>query len=408
MIEDITKERVLNFTGKDSIFVKLTHSPKDYIEQIKKMDHEITLVQTNSTHTKDFYDELREMVKYCSDRVCIKNCEIMGETPNKEEFFDGEQIIDKLISEVDSEWNTKQKAAFIHYKMGKILSYVADFKYIENDCLSKTVNDSRNMWISLANGKSVCNGIVNINRSILSRLGIESEELSSKGHSYLFVKTEDGNIITDPTWDLEGTLYDCRPNFFGRTYEDLRKIDRWTTSHKLENPPEDVIEIDDKELREIYHSIGLTNEDKTFFAPLLRLTENINSREICDKSERVNEFLTQYMDEFKEESTHISESISMLGLCMKEIGIDFVNLRCVYLKEDTNCEKPIMVFHSGEEGLSDKIFIFPRDEKGKLQEQKIVDFDEKYKIHSEDTREPFWKMYMDKSSISKEENNREL
>ena len=141
----------------------------------------------------------------------------------------------------------------MHYKIGELISYAPDFNFNGMFVNSENSTDTRNIWKSLVNGKSVCNGITSIVRNILSRVGISTKELSSDTHSFLLVETEDGNIIIDPTWDLKNTLYGARPMYFGKTYEQLREQEQGlSNAHKLKYPPENVIEIPEEELREIF------------------------------------------------------------------------------------------------------------------------------------------------------------
>ena len=391
MVEDITNEKVLDFTGeKSTIYMKLEHSPEEYIDQIDKMDHPIVLIEVNGKEPQKFYEGLRELVKHCDDNVCIKNLEVM-EIPNKKEFLKGEQIIEDILKEVNPDWNAKQKIAFVHHKMGKIVSYCPDFKYACQDNSFSITENTRIMWNALSSGIGVCNGIAHINMSILSRLGIDSEFLNGKAHEYLCIKTDEGNIITDPTWDLFRTLYDGRPNYFGRTYEDIIESEKPFTAHVVKNPPDNVISIPEDEMREIFHSIGLTDEERKFPAPILQL---VNQIEETDKSKRIDDFFKLYMESFKEESTHICESIDMLEACMCDLQVNKVSFRCVYRKEDVECKEPILIFHSGDEELKDNVYIFPGKTEDCLKMMKVNEFDHNYKIHNRDERIPFWREYM--------------
>ena len=37
------------------------------------------------------------------------------------------KIIEDVISQINPDWSVKQKLAFLHYKMGELISYVPDF-----------------------------------------------------------------------------------------------------------------------------------------------------------------------------------------------------------------------------------------------------------------------------------------
>ena len=405
MIEDISNRKVLNFTGLyKTIFGELKYSPRKYVEQVK--NHPIAVIMVKSSNSQEFYDSLKELVRYCDNNVCIKNLEV-ADIPNKEDFFKGEEIISKFIAGINPEWSQMQKAAYVHHHVAKIISYIPD-EIFSSDYYKLNVNNYLKItWNALSNGMSVCNGISNLTMSILGRLGIESEELHGRMHSFLLVKTDEGNIITDPTWDLARNLYDAKPYYFGRSYEDIRKNDGFENAHLLDNPPENLRVLSEQELRELYHSIGLTGEDRRFPCHIAEIMQQIKQMQDMNKKQKTEEFFKLYMERYREESTHLCESIKMLVQCLHGIGIDRINMRCVYTKDDVDCKNPIMVFHSGEDELADSVYVFPKRENEDLKTIDINEFDKKYKIHSNDKRAPFWKAYLTKDIQSREESEKE-
>jgi hypothetical protein len=263
-MENIIGESIISFEDDSmGLFTVLQGSPKLYIEQAKQSD-ELSSIRVQMTASKQFYDELRELVQNCNDNIKVTND--IGEA-SKTEFLLGEEIIDKILEGINPEWSIMQKAAYVHYQMGKIYSYMPDFSNARKGNY-QVEQDTRSLWKSLLKGFSVCNGIADANVNILSRLGINTKILNSRTHTYILIETEDGNIITDPTWDLARTLYDAKPICFGRSYETMRKMDGVYESHLVDEPPQGVIEIDESDLREIYHSIGLTDDDRNFRVPL--------------------------------------------------------------------------------------------------------------------------------------------
>lgn len=217
---------------------------------------EFTRVQVREDDGSEFYQDLLECVKNCNSRITIANG-IMGNA-SKEEFLQGEEIIKKVLEEISPNWSAKQKVAFVHYKMGELVSYIPDFNFNGMYANSQTTTDSRNIWKSLVTGKSVCNGITSIARNIMARIGINTKELDSGTHTFILAQVKEGNIIIDPTWDLRRSLYGARPMYFGKTYEQIRSIEtELSNAHKLEKPLGNVLEISDEELREIYHSLRI-------------------------------------------------------------------------------------------------------------------------------------------------------
>lgn len=403
MIENITNEKVLDFTGeKSGTFVKLTHSPEEYIEQVKKMENTPTLIKINIKNSQKFYEGLKKLVKECDDNVCIKNID-KGRIniPNKNEFLKSEEIIDTILSEVNPEWSTKQKVAYVHYKMGEIVSYYPDWNFAKQYNDAKNEENLRNTPSVLSNGLGVCDGITFANMSILSRLGIDSEAINAKNHTYLCVKTEEGNIITDPTWDLFLGLFKGKPMYFGKDYNELIASEGTFSTHLAEKPPENVLSISEQELRGIYTSIGIAGKDGKFPVPIMKLVDKVNdNRNLQNKKDKLEAFFSGLYDEngenFRKECYHTCEFMDILGPCISRLEIGKFDYRCVYKKDDIKCEKPILIFHSGEEELRDNIYLFPKKDGESLECMDIKEFDEKFKIHNNDNSTPFWEKYIDK------------
>lgn len=393
----------LAFSQKEQLSVDATikGNPEEYIDVAKKAT-ELEYIRVEANENKKYYDSLTEFIKNCNEKVEIAN-NVVGKA-NKNEYLKGEEKINQIISEIDPKWSTKQKSAYLHYKMGEILSYAPDFNFNEKNTHSKEIYDVRNIWKSLSEGKSVCNGITKIEKNILSRLGIESEELSSGSHAFLLIKTEEGNIITDPTWDLANSLYKARPMYFSVTYEELRKREMGiSNAHKLEKQPENVIEISSKELRDIYKSIGLTTKEGTFPLPILDEIEKINAKPNATKEEKIQTFLKMFPEKFPEEAKHLAETRSMLETCINELGIenDKIKTKFVYSKSDINSERPYLMVHINSKEMKDQIQILNAEE-NKFSEIELQEFDKEYKVHNFDTAKPFWKQYMQEKEEIKE------
>lgn len=366
----------------------------DYLEDCVR-------IQISETETGEIYKELANVVRNYDGKIVVANG-IMGKA-TKEEFLKGEEVIDEIVAEINPEWSKKQKAAYVHYKMGELITYAPDFHFV-----GKYANDftagTRNIWKSLADGKSVCNGITSIQRNILARVGVNTRELSSDTHSFLLVETEEGNIITDATWDLSNTLFKARPMYFGKTYEQLREPERnLSNAHKLENPPDNVIGISDEELREIYHSIGLTNEDRTFRYPIFEKFNAVNSQEFDNLEQKIDAFLDMFTQNFSEEATHLSESRTMLERCIYEFGIDPKDLttKFVYTKDDESCEEPYLAFHINDEKMKNQIKLLDSKER-QFKDIQLKEFDQEYTVHNLDTVKPFWKRYLEERQESQQ------
>ena len=401
--EELKKVKWLSFRNEKSILddVHITGNPMDYLDLAEKLES-LKFIKVEGTSNAEFYKAFTEFVRKCNEKVKISTDDFSY--VDKENFLQGKKKIEKILTEIKPYWSTKQKLAFVHYIMGQIVSYVPDFKFINYYTDTPLGEDARNIWKAVNSGLSVCNGITSIQRNILSRIGIKTRELSSGTHSFLLTETEQGNIISDATWDLENTLYEARPQYFGVTYEELRKREEGiSNAHRLKDIPENVIEISEEELREIYHSIGLTNEDRRFKFPILTETQKIKEKGYYTVDIKLDDFFNMFSEKFSKEATHLSETRFLLEGAISELGISInqISSRFVYNKDDINSEKPYLVFHISEGSLEDKMILLKPEEKT-FKKFDIKEFDEYYKVHKNDTSEPFWKKNRE-SGIQKEE-----
>ena len=378
---------------EDFFYITVSGDPSQYIDIASKCD-ELSYVLLDNARDSNYYKSIAEFFLKSNDTVKIVNGPVGKAT--KEEFFRSEEKIEEVVSRINLGWTTKQKASFVHYEIGKMISYTPDFCFSGKYLGDKATNDARNIWKSLDNGFSVCNGIATLERNILSRVDVKTQELSSGTHAFVLIETEEGNIISDPTWDLANTLFDARPEYFGKTYEELQEIDGpLSKAHRLEQIPENVVQISDAELREIYYSIGLATEDRKFKLPILDKLEEIEAQHFETDKEKVDALLQMFTENFSKEVTHLSESRTMLENCMTTLGIDRKNIttKFVYLKEDLVSENPYLCIHINGEEMTGSIACLNIEEM-RFKNIQIKEFDELYKTHEEDTREPFWKKYL--------------
>jgi len=331
--------------------VSIVGNLKDYIEVIRNAER-LRSVYISEIGDINYYGACRELMKNANNNVRVMS-NVIGKA-SKKEFFEAEKIIDEVVREINLEWTVKQKLAYVHYKMGELVSYYPDFNFV--GLYKENAEDTRSIWKSIVKGRSVCNGVVMITRNILSRVGVKTQELSSGYHSFLLTQTDEGNIITDPTWDLSKTLFQARPIYFGKTYKQLREIDGpFGESHKLEEEPENVIEITEEELRDVYHSIGLTDDERKFKMPILEKLNSINGQQFQSVKDKVDAFFNMFTKDFQKEASHLSETRSMLESCLCELGIDIdkVKTRFVYSKDDEDYKKPILALHINVDGCEE-------------------------------------------------------
>ena len=401
---DIKKLTYINFTDDNSSFlnVQIDGNPGEYID-VARQAKNLNFLLIPKMESIEYYKGLQEFVRNCRKGIKVKY-DFLGEA-DRDEFLKAESIIDEVLECINPNWSTKQKIAFIHYKMGKIISYIPDSNYNTISDSHITITGTRNLWNALSSGKSICRGITSIEQNILFRIGIQTKELSSGIHSYLLIVTEEGNIITDATWDLANTLFDAKPYYFGVTYDELVGQEKdIANSHRLKNPPQSVIRISDEELRNIYYSIGIIGEDFKFPLPILKRLQEINLGNYQSLKEKVTAFFKMFIDEFPNELTHLSETRGMLQQWITELGIDSRRIitKFVYSKKDIQCTNPYLVVSIDTEEMRDFVFLLDA-EKSKFEEIGIEELDNNYMVNRFDTSRPFWKKYFKKEKIKNQE-----
>jgi len=189
----------------------------------------------------------------------------------------------------------------------------------------------------------------------------------------------------------------CQPMYFGKTYEQLREQERMlSNAHKLEQPPENVIEISEDELREIYYTLGYAKEDRTFIFPILDRVTEINGNRYENTKEKLSAFFTMFTKEFSKEATHLSETRTILESCLYELGIDprDLNTKFIYKKDDNDCNNPYLSLLINDEQQREQLVYCLDLDIMQFRSMDVTDLDNKYKIHDLDTANPFWKKYL--------------
>lgn len=198
------------------------------------------------------------------------------------EYIVGEKWIDSVIDNINPNYSKAQKLAIIDNAIGKMASYSPDFGTEVFD-----VSDSRALWKIIASGYGVCNGLANLEKYMLARVGIDSEVISSGSHAFLKIKdielpfadgsVQRGDTIVDATWNLMNHRFGSFPNNFCISYEQARKNDidlegRDHNSHKNDKELQDVtLGLDEQSLRQLFSSVGIADKDGEF--PVKNLIE---------------------------------------------------------------------------------------------------------------------------------------
>ena len=150
--------------------VEIYGNPADYLDVARKAK-DLKCINLRPDQDAEFFKGLKKFVDQIDYDVKLCSNTIFDCT--KDEFYNGEKIIESVISEMDPNWNAKQKLAFVHYKMGELVTYYPDYNSQAVPPASDSIPATRNIWKALSDGVSVCNGITEIERSILSRVGVD-------------------------------------------------------------------------------------------------------------------------------------------------------------------------------------------------------------------------------------------
>lgn len=377
--------------------VEIYGNPADYLDVARKAK-DLKCINLRPDQDAEFFKGLKKFVDQIDYDVKLCSNTIFDCT--KDEFYNGEKIIESVISEMDPNWNAKQKLAFVHYKMGELVTYYPDYNSQAVPPASDSIPATRNIWKALSDGVSVCNGITEIERSILSRVGVETQNLSSGTHSFLLTKTDEGNIISDATWDLVFTKFKCRPQFLGLSYEQIRKKDGiLSNAHKLKSIPENVISLSREEIVELYNSMGFLGNKKDFKTPVLQILSDLKN-EYPDLNERISAAFTSLGNTFPNNMSSLSEVQQMMSYIVQWLGMNYNDFKTTYIYQsgDKKFEKTNLLFRL--DGEDDQTFFKILDPETRafrdITEKELV---EQYRLHINSKEEPFWSNNHEKNHV---------
>ena len=238
--------------------------------------------------------KLMKLIVLCPE---IDISDYLGTTSSTgREYINGEAWIQTVIQGINQDWTNIQKIAYVDHAIGRRISYSPDAQTEVSD-----ESKIRSLWKIIDTGYGVCNGIAQIEKYILDRLGIESERVSSGNHNFLKLKnveisnsdgtTKRGDTILDPTWNLTAQRYGGLPDNFCINYSTAREhdIDRDGKDFECHKNDEKLssatLELDEDSIREIYKSIGLTDKDGIF--PMQKLAEKCREIDSHKYSEHI-------------------------------------------------------------------------------------------------------------------------
>lgn len=306
------------------------------------------------------------------------------------EYKNSELWIESILHKMPSNWTDIQKVAYIDNEVGKKINYSPDFYTEVFD-----EGGARALWKIINSGYGVCNGIAQVEQYILAKAGIDAQIVSGEGHAFLKLKNIElpnkegkyvkGNTILDPTWNLTAQKYGGMPNYFCKSYKKIKKMDNDmdTLSHKNDEELSDAtLNLDEQNLRQIYSSIGIANENGEFpikdlkeISKILYLTEL--PMEECIKKQFL--LLHKYYPEF---ATCINSTMSVLeNILLNNENLTFNDcvVNRVYERQDKQKRAVLYVYINLPE--SGKKFFYADKNEKQFIELSQSEFEEKFECY---------------------------
>ena len=145
------------------------------LEIYKDLDE---LIYVNPIELKDEERvKIQELAEICPN-IGISD-DIGASTVTLEEYKEAENWIDWVLQGINPEWTNIQRVAYVDYVLGKNITYCP---YLDTEIYNS--EEVQNMW-KVANKKTgVCWGISELEKYILSKIGIEAEVIKNRTHVF--------------------------------------------------------------------------------------------------------------------------------------------------------------------------------------------------------------------------------
>lgn len=395
---------------------------KEYVEAIKmQIGNDIRDTTTYGKVIVDL-DQNLEKYKYLDELIAINPMEVpkekkerlfqlcelcpkikvndsIGLSPSTAmEYRNAEMWIDSILHGINPKWTDIQKIAFIDNAIGKKISYSPDFNTEKFNA-----KKARVLWKIIDSGYGVCNGIAQVEKYILDKIGIESEMVSGKNHVFLKLKNielpnEDNKMITgetilDPTWNLMTQRYGAKPENFCKSYEEIRKHDIRSDGidfccHKNdEELSSATLNLNDKELRKIFASIGLADRNGNFpIKDLIEKAKKIDAENLPTEESIKRQFslLKEYCPEFATCQNSTTRILEEILLNQKNLRFNKCVVNRVYEKKDKDKEPILYVYTELPE--TGKKFYYANKESGNFVELPEEEFEAKFECYEMDMK----------------------
>ena len=377
---------------------RIIWDPERDVEDYRGLDN---LMQINPERfTKEQRAKFMQLCDVCPNMKVVNFLgELIHMFSTVSEYKEAEKWISSLVNSLNPEYSKAQKMAVIDNAIGKKISYSPD---VGTEVFSPT--DCRALWKIIASGYGVCNGIAKVEQYILSRVGIESEIVSSSNHSFLKIKnielslangeTINGNTILDPTWNITSHRFGGKPDNFCISYEEARKQDidedgKDHCCHKNDEKLKDVtLSLDEQSLRNLFASVGLADKDGKF--PISSL---------IDKSKKLDEFyakqpdkninaqlllLAKYYPEFATCQNSSMKILKDILFANKNLEFSKCVVNRVYSRSDEQ-KRPVLFVYMDSDELGKKFYFADKDN-GQFVELPQEEFTQQFECYAQDLK----------------------
>lgn len=318
---------------------------------------------------------------------------------NAIEYKEAEEWITSIIDSLNPKYSKAQKMAVIDNAIGKKVSYSPDF-----DTEVFDISNCRALWKIISSGYGVCNGIAKVEQYMLSKVGIESEIISSGTHAFLKIKDIElplangdiakGNTILDPTWNLTRHRFGGKPDNFCISYEQARKNDidiqgKDHNCHKNDEQLQDAtLNLDEQSLRRLFTSVSLADRAGQF--PI---------KDLLEKSKLLDEFYENQPDQnISKQFLLLKQACPEFATCqnssmsiLSDVLLSNENLRfnkCVvnrvYNRTDKE-KRPILFVYIDSNELGKKFYFANKDE-GQFVGLSQEEFTKQFECYEEDLK----------------------
>ncbi len=322
------------------------------------------------------------------------------------EYLEGEKWIESLIESIPPELSDIQKLAIIDNAIGKKISYSPD-----HDTEIANTNNERAFWKIISSGKGVCLGIADVEKEILSRVGIKSSIILSDEHAFLKVNDIDipradgsvvrGDTIVDPTWNLSSHKFGLKPLTFGITYEQARELDVDfngidTCAHKYsqegrpgaEKVRNSTIGLDDQSLRRVFASVGLARENGEFpaiiYDELFKTAGRMYESNPDTYFQKIFKIITRIYPDFTEAQNESIGFISSVLIKTQNENIERAIVDRVYDKSDKS-KSPVLYTYADMGELGERFYVADR-EQGNMIAISKEEFEERFDCYDLDLK----------------------